>query len=151
MISADHVRARRRGGELTLTQLKPKDRDEMTLYATHAVRLLKGGLHKKREELESQFDDIIVPAYLTRVADGLKKMLFDRCTFGSTEEVDVITLRAKVFAIASTLRAQLGPDEDFDRDKVLGLASEELGVNIMHIDEDLFSDLKGAQLSLIHI
>ena len=75
MISADHVRARRRGGELKLTQLKPKDRDEMTLYATRAVRLLKGGLHKRREELESQFDDIIVPAYLTRVADGLKKML----------------------------------------------------------------------------
>ena len=145
MISTDHVRVRRRGGELTLTQLKPKDRDEMTLYAAHAIRLLRGGLHKRREELESQFDDIIVPAYLTRVADGLKKMLFDRCSFGGSEEVDVLALRAKVFSLASTLRAELGPEESFDRERVLIQASEELGVNIMHIEDDLFSDLKGAQ------
>jgi len=145
MISTDHVRVRRRGGELTLTQLKPKDRDEMTLYAAHAIRILRGGLHKRREELESQFDDIIVPAYLTRVADGLKKMLFDRCTFGSSEQVDVLALRAKVFSLASSLRAELGPEEPFDRERVLIQASEELGVNIMHIEDDLFSDLKGAQ------
>lgn len=146
MISADHVRARRKGSELTLTKLKPKDRDEMLLYVTHAIRLLRGGLHKRREELESQFDDIIVPSYLTRVADGLKKMLYDRCTFGGgSEEVDVIALRAKVFSVASELRSQLGPDEPFDREQVLIKASEELGVNIMHIEDDLFSDLRGAQ------
>jgi len=145
MISADHVRAKRRGAELTITQLKPKDRDEMILYAAQVIRLFKAGLHKRREELESQLDDMIVPSYLTRVAEGLKKMIFDRCSFGGSEELDVLALRAKVFALASQTRAELAEGEPFDRDQVLVRAAEELGVNVMHIDDDLFSDLKGAQ------
>ena len=145
MLTADHVRARRRGSTLTLTPLKPHDRGEMLDYSSRCIQLLKRSPQRRREEIIEVLSDLIIPSYLQRVAEGLKKLLFDRCTFASPEDVDPISLRSLLFKVASEMRFNLDDGASFNREAALTAAAAQLDIDIYRIDEVLFSDLKGEQ------
>ena len=145
MLSVDHIRARRRGAELEITPLKPLDRGLMLSYIGEVSQLLGAGARERREELEALAADIVVPSHLVRVAEGLKKMLFDRCEFTSPEAVDVVALRAQVFQAASRMRAALPEGVPLKREDVLIEVSSALELDIYRIDDYLFGDLRGGQ------
>lgn len=145
MLTVDHVRARRRGGELRLTQLKPHDHAKMLDYSSQCITKLKRSTHQKRSEIDDKLSDIVVPAYLQRVADGVQKLLMDRCQFITPEEVNPIELRRLVFQVASEMREVLKDEERFNREATLTAAAAHLEIDIYRIDDYLFGDLKGEQ------
>jgi predicted nuclease of restriction endonuclease-like RecB superfamily len=145
MLSVDHIRARRRGSELEVTALKPLDRGLMLSYISEVSALLTQSARERREELEALVADIVVPSHLVRVAEGLKKMLFDRCEFTSPQAVDVVALRAQVFQVASRMRAALPDGVVLKREAVLIEVASALELDIYRIDDDLFGDLRGGQ------
>ena len=107
MLSPDHVRARRKGGLLKITPLKAQDRALLLDYASQCLTILRRSSFQKRESIVDQLTDLIVPAHLQRVADGLKKLMFDRCDFQAPDQVDPIVLRHAVFTEASKQRQAL--------------------------------------------
>ena len=142
MLSPDHVRARRKGGLLTITPLKSQDRALLLDYASRCLTVLRRSSYQKRESINEQLSDLIVPAHLQRVAEGLKKLLFDRCDFQAPDQVDPLVLRQAVFTEASKQRQALKEGEILDRDALFHQVSVELGLELFQIEDLLFGDLK---------
>lgn len=145
MLTADHVRARRRGHELRLMNLSSSDEAQALDFSSRLLVIFERSLNKKRAELEEELNDLVVPPRLLKVVEGLKKLLFDRSSFESLEELNPIELRALVFQVASKQRAELTDEQRFDRSAALISAASQLELDIYKLDDVLFSDLKGEQ------
>ena len=80
MLTADMVRARRRGDHLVLSKLEGARRDEArALAAAYIERFVRAAAGRvRRAELDEALDDIPVPAQSAKVATGLRKLLLDR-------------------------------------------------------------------------
>ena len=145
MLTADHVRARRRGHELQLSKLSSADEAQALDFGSRLLVIFERAINKKRVELDEELNDLVIPPRLIKVVEGLKKLLFDRSSFESLEEINPLELRALVFKTASALRAQLSDSQRFDRNAALIAAAAQLDLDIYKLDDVLFSDLKGEQ------
>ena len=145
MLTADHVRARRRGHELQLLKLSPSDEAQTLDLGSRLLVIFERAIGKKRVELNEELSDVVIPPRLIKVIEGFKKLLFDRSDFESPDQVNPLDLRTLVFGIASKMRAELNDDQRFDRQAALIAAAAELELDIYKLDDVLFSDLKGEQ------
>lgn len=145
MLSSDLVRARRRGEKLNLQALSGADREEALGMARALLEIAQGSLGESAEELGEALNAIDRDAKHEKLWAGLKKLVLDRCSFGMPLEIDAPALRKQVFEKASVARRELGPEDVFSRDKLLGEVASELGVDVQAVEDGLFGDLKGAQ------
>ena len=145
MLTADQVRTRRKGHELTITPLNPSDEAQMLEVASRLIISFERALGKKRDALNEELDDIIIQPRLIKVFEGLKKLLFDRSQFESPENITPSTFRSLVFKTASKMRAELQEGERFERQTALISAAAELDIDFLKLDDVLFADLKGEQ------
>ena len=145
MLTADHVRARRRGHELKLVKLSKSDEAIALDLSSQLIVAFERSIGNKRDELVERLADLVVAPRHLKVAEGLKKLLFDRSTFESPEEINPSELRSIVFSKASQMRAALAEGERFERQSALIAAASELELDIYRIDDVLFADLKGEQ------
>lgn len=144
MLTADLVRVRRKGDELIVSPLGPRNRPIAELLATQLVELAAEHVGQTKDRWTAARALIQVPARARKLADGLVKLIEDRCTFAMDEGVDPIALRDAVFAAASSIRAALGPGEPFDRDAVLAAVGAEHGLDPEAAEARLYGDLKAA-------
>ena len=139
MLTADLVRAFRRKTDLKLRKFDAKTRERAMELSGAYLKLANAGVDGTRKDLMQAFSSVEVPVRDQRLADGLRKLVLDRCTFEVPEE-NPQELRAKVFERAARWREE----RRFDRDGVLASVAEELGLDAEKVAGLLYADLKSA-------
>ncbi len=145
MLTADRVRVRVRKGELSIRQLDDKARARLRPAVEHYVAVLRGGVGRTLEAIEDALGEVDVPPRDIKTAQGLEKLLMDRCTFAMDEGVDPPDLRAAVFTRAAAARRVATREAPFDRMAVLAEVAAERETTVESIEDGLFADLKQYQ------
>ncbi len=141
MLTADHVRARRRSGELQLIQLKPADRERAVGIAATLLAIAREHVGAARERLGEAWSALELEAKDRKLADGLRKLVEDACEFTAPGDVDPAELRSQLFLAASRARIE----GRFDRDALLAEAAAARGTDAPALERTLYADLRGAE------
>jgi predicted nuclease of restriction endonuclease-like RecB superfamily len=141
MLTADLVRVKRDGDRIAVKPLEGKQRERMRAIAGLYLDLATAHLGLSREDLEARCGEVDVSPQDRRVAEGLLKLVLDRCTFAQEEGPDPAALRREVFRRAAAMRRA----DEFDRETVLVESAAALNLAADDLDRLLFADLKGAQ------
>ncbi|ACY17465.1 DUF790 family protein [Haliangium ochraceum] len=144
MLTADMVRAFRRGDELRLRALKPADRERATEMAATYIELTRACVGATRGEFDQALGAVPVSARDRKLAIGLRKLIADRCDFEVEEDCDPVALRQRVFSRAAELRRSLGEGERFERDAVLAEVAAERELDAATLERLLYVDLRSA-------
>ena len=139
MLTADLVRAFRRKTDLKLRKLDGDTRTRALEIGGAYLKVAGQSVDSTRKQLMAALNAVEVPAREQRLADGLRKLVLDRCTFEMPSE-DPVELRAKVFERAARWREE----RRFDRAGVLTEVAAELGLEGEKVGELLYADLKSA-------
>ncbi|HEX5101941.1 MAG TPA: DUF790 family protein, partial [Polyangiaceae bacterium] len=83
MLSPDHVRVRRRGGELSLLALKGDLRERALVIARDLAEVARAHVGKSRGELEEAWEGIAVSPRERKLSLGLAKLVEDASEFES--------------------------------------------------------------------
>ena len=140
MLTADLVRASRRKGVLKISGWKGDARTRAGVLATSYSVIAADSVGQTRRQLLDAIADIPVGARERKLADGLRKLVMDRCEFESDTPVDPVALRESLFTQAAAARREGA----FDRDALVELAAKEHEVPREEIERLLFGDLKDA-------
>lgn len=145
MLTADLVRVRARKGELSIRGVDDKARARLMPAVEHYVAVLRGGVGRTLEAIEDALGEVDVPARDIKTAQGLQKLLMDRCTFAMDEGIDPPALREAVFVRAAAARRVATAEAPFDRGAVLAEVAGGAGLSVQAIEDGLFADLKQHQ------
>ncbi|MDH5490534.1 MAG: DUF790 family protein [Myxococcales bacterium] len=142
MLSADLVRARRSGDELRLQRLEGEGAARALQIAERYVQIAGAMLGRTRRELTAGLAAVPVAARDRKLADGLKKLVLDRCELETQTGGDPAALRAEVFGLASQRREAFEAREDFDRQALLEEIGARRGQSVEQLEALLYADLK---------
>lgn len=145
MLTAEHVRAIRKKGELKLTKLDAAMKERAKEIAATYLDIFRAHYGRTREELEEALDAVELEPRERVLARGLKKLLEDRAIFEALDAIDPIELREELFQAATAQRQSMEADDRFDRVKVIAAAAEKRSTTPEEIERALFSDLRSAQ------
>lgn len=140
MLTADLARVFRRQGELKLRAIDAKTEARARELAASYIEILEHSLGDTRAEVFEALAAVSVSARDRKLADGLRKLLLDRCEFDSVADVEPAELRAEVFARAAALRRE----GRLDREALLAEIAADKGVD-GDLERLLYADLKEAQ------
>jgi len=147
MLTADQVRVRKKGDELTLVSLAGPTRERAEALAGALLAEARALVGATREELDQSWDalagDEQVPA---RIAAGIRKLVEDACVFDGDSGKEAYEMRRALFTRASAARRELGDAERLDRQALLALVAADLSVTPEVLERSLFADLRGADL-----
>ncbi len=144
MLTADLVRARVKDGQLSLVQLAAPSRKEAVALADGYLEVARAMVGEPREAVLEALAGIEVRMRLEKVAEGLKKLLFDHCEVEAEAEVDPVALREEVFSLATERRRDAETMESFDRARVLSEVATGRSLAPDELERLLFSDLRAA-------
>ena len=145
MLTADLVRATKRGDQLHVAALSGKQRQRAEELASSYLELARSQCGGTQQELEQAWADVETAPRETKLAAGLRKLIEDACEFDTEAAVDPPTLRSQVFLAAAQVRAQHEPGQRFDRGAVLTQLGTELGLAPEQLERGLYSDLRSEQ------
>jgi predicted nuclease of restriction endonuclease-like RecB superfamily len=146
VLTADLVRARRRGRELVLVKLDPATRARALELAALLLRLFEAHIGRSRETVEAAVAAVDVLPGEIRLKEGLEKLLDDRAVWGAPVGLDPEEVRRDVFLRATATRAALAPGQPFDREIVLAATAAAHAAEPAAIEQALYADLRGAAL-----
>jgi len=144
VLTADLVRAKRRGDELLLVKLDAPARERAHGIAERLVETARAHVGHTREEWEEATTAIDVEPRDERLKAGLAKLVDDRCTFAADETVDATALRRDLFLRATAARRATPDGARFDRDGVLDSLARDRGTTRDAVERGLFADLRDA-------
>jgi len=142
VLTADLVHVRRRKGALSIVPLDDAQRARALELATLYLALARDHLGRRRDELEEAWSAVECAPRERRLADGLRKLVEDRCQLDPDAALDPEELRRDVFTRASTTRR----DGRFDRAALLDAVARERGLDAAAVEQALYSDLRGAHI-----
>jgi len=142
MLTWDLVRAKVDRTTVTVRDLTPKTRAVATEVAEAYLERLEAGVGGAKSELKTAFAGVAVPARQRKIADGLRKLLDDRCTWAMAPGPEPAAVRSAVFQAAAKARYDLRPGDVFERDAVLAAVGDDLGLSGEEVDARLYADLK---------
>ena len=162
MLTADLVRARRRGDTLALMPLDAKARAAALELAATLLALAEAHVGKTRSELDEVMDAVIGGAADRKLAAGLAKLIWDRAELAeavpldptgggptprdSASRIEPEALRHDVFVRARAAWAQVGEGGSFDRAAVLAAVAAERGLTADDVERGLYADLREAHV-----
>ncbi len=146
MLTADLVRAQKKGTELLLRELSAKQRPRAIELARDYLGLAESHVGATRAELEEAFGVITVAASERKLSLGLQKLVEDRLEFEVTTEEDPRTLRSEVFLAAAQARRSLEDGTSFERERVLEHAASLRHIPADVLEKSLYADLRSAQV-----
>ena len=141
-MTADLVRARKRGRELQLTKLGGKQRQRAIELAEAVLAAARASVGQSRAELAEAWSGLAGKPSERRLVDGLAKLVEDASEFAADTEHDPAELRREVFLAAEALRQR--PGEHFERDRVLAEVAERRGLPPQSVERLLYADLRQA-------
>jgi hypothetical protein len=145
MLTPDLVLARRREGELVVQRLSPAQRTCAQQLAEAYLAIVRDGVGRTRDELDELLDAVQVKASEQRLAEGLRKLVEDRCEFGAPVELDAVELRRELFRRAAAGRRALDGEARFERSTLLQQVADERSLSVEALELALYGDLRGAQ------
>lgn len=148
MLTADLVRVRKKGSELTVTELGSKVRPRALTLASSFLSLAEAAVGASRADLDEAFAQVEVAASEHKLALGLRKLVEDHIEFEVAANLEPRTLRSELFALAAQERKLLSDSEPWDREAFL---AREAGARDLTPDallRTLYADLRAAQVIL---
>jgi hypothetical protein len=145
MLTAEHVRARKKAGELIVRRLDAKERERAAELAETYLSIARAHVGLTRDELVEAWGAVPVPPRDRRLADGLRKLVEDASELSAQAPVDPIELRREVFSAASVERAEHAEGR-VDRARVLETVAAARGLSREDVERALYADLKGEQI-----
>jgi hypothetical protein len=142
VLSAELVRARRRGDLLELLELGGKARERAAGLAALALDTAREHVGSTRAELYSAWRTEVVAPRDRKLFEGLLKLIDDACDFAAESSVDPVELRRGLFRAASRARSNASA-ERFERDAVVREVARASGLAPEELELQLYSDLKG--------
>ena len=142
MLTADLVNARRRCNVLHVTALDEEARVRAASLAELFLGLARDHVGRTREELEEAWAAVEVDARDRRLADGLQKLVEDRCALDAEAAFDPEALRRDLFLRAAAARRE----GTFDRARILDEVARERVRAAENLERDLYADLREAQV-----
>ena len=143
MLSPEHVRVRRQGGELKLLGLDRELEARAVALAREVSDIAREHVGKAREDVVRAWLDIECAPRERRLLSGLMKLAEDGSDFEMPEGVDPPALRSEIFLEAATRRRADDPS-DFDRTTLVAELAERRGMTSEALEAALFADLRGA-------
>lgn len=144
MLTADLVRARPRAGRLQLRALSEAARARALELARDYLSLAKAHGKDKREDFDARLAEREVASQDRRLAEGLAKLVRDRCRFEMEAPVDPTDLRRELFREASEQRRAALLAEGFRVQDVIEVVAGRFGLSAAQAEDCLYADLKGA-------
>ena len=142
MLTSDLVRVRRRGELLEPRYVTGKVQARLADVADALIGTMRGAAGAAREVVDAQLDGVAHKPSDRIAVGGLRKLLFDRCTFGVEPGPEPADVRRIVFMVAAARRMELQAGEVFSQAAVMEAAAEELGIEEAAVRARLFADLK---------
>jgi len=144
VLTADLVRARRKGDELAITALKGKTRSAALEVAERLIDTAREMQGASRGEVEQRWQTAAT-GVAKKLGDGLRKLVEDRCDFEVRTEHSPSEMRQAVFIAAAAARTALPDGESFDRAPVLAEQAQALGLSVTELEQALYADLRAVQ------
>jgi len=132
--------------ELSLIPLVKESRERAMAIADQLLFAAAGSVGESQDELEAAFGAVHAEARDTKLKEGMKKLIADRCKFDSADGLAPDEVRRELFTLASSRRAALGPGEKLDRAALLQEVATQRGIPEDALERAMFSDLRGAQI-----
>ncbi len=142
MLSADLVRATRRGGQLHVTVLSGKQRQRAAELAEGYIGLAHAHVGDSYQELKAAWAAVEVAAREAKLAAGLLKLIEDACEFDAEVEIEPRQLRSELFTLAARTRRNLTDEQRFDRNALLARVGQAHGHSAEQVERALYSDLR---------
>ena len=98
MLSVEHVRVRRSGERLVLTELSAKQRLRALELARQLIEIVTGSVGKTRDEVEQRLEVVESRASERKLVEGLKKLIDDASEYEELEGTDPVEVRREVFS-----------------------------------------------------
>ncbi|MEM9075081.1 MAG: DUF790 family protein [Myxococcota bacterium] len=138
MLTADLVRVFRRKGDLKLRAIDKKTQARALDIGEAYIDVLTHAIGDTRAEVNEALRGVTVGARDRKLADGLRKLLLDRCEIDADSDHDAAALRSEVFTEA----AQWRREQRFDRGTLLAEVAERHGLQAEELGLLLYADLK---------
>ncbi len=138
MLTAELVRATRRGSALRVTALRGKAKQRAEELARCYLELAQAHVGASRGELLSLWGAVEAAARETKLCAGLQKLVADCCEFESESALEPRKLRAEVFLAAAEARRE----STFDRAQLLQAVGAPHGLGAQEVEVGLYADLK---------
>lgn len=146
MLTADHVRVRRSGGELFTVALDARAKSETLEIADACLRAARSLVGQRRSVLEDAWDAVAENARDARLAAGIRKLVEDACAFEAETEISPVDVRKALFTRAAEVRrtrTDIGP---VDRNEVVREVAASLSLDPPRVERALFADLRNEHL-----
>lgn len=148
MLTADLVRVRKKGTELTVSELAPKLHKRALELAQAFIGLAEASIGARRADLEEAFGQVEVAASEHKLALGLRKLVEDRIEFEVSAELPPDVLRREVFEAAARERKALEDGQSWDREAFLTREAAARSIAVETLMRTLYADLRAAQVIL---
>jgi predicted nuclease of restriction endonuclease-like RecB superfamily len=146
MLTADLVRAQRRGDQLKLSPLAGAARQRAEEIALIALETARGYIGRSRQQVVAAWEQLPRSAREQRLFAGILKVVEDACEFAAQPELDAEAVRRALFEEAQRERRRLEPGHAFSREAVLERIAVTFGLPAHRIEQAMYSDLRGEQL-----
>jgi hypothetical protein len=143
MLSPEHVRVRKQGGELKLLGLDRELEARAVALAREVSDIAREHVGHAREDVVRAWLDIECAPRERRLLSGLMKLAEDGSEFEMPEGVDPPALRSEIFLEAAARRRGDDPTA-FDRATLVTELAERRGTTTEALEAALFADLRGA-------
>ena len=140
MLSFEHVRTRKKAGELSLVALNAAQRERAVELGKMLVSEARAHVGKTRDELDRALRAIPASPRERKLFAGLCKLVEDACEFEMAATFEPAELRSEIFLRAAELR-RLG---EFSRDVPLSEAAQSRSAEPAAVEAALYADLRGA-------
>jgi predicted nuclease of restriction endonuclease-like RecB superfamily len=148
VLTADLVRVRKKGTELTVSELPPKLHKRALELAEAFIGLAEASIGAARADLEEAFGQVEVAASEHKLALGLRKLVEDRIEFEVSAELPPEVLRRELFELAAREKKALADGEAWDRAAFLVREAALRSLSVESLLRTLYADLRAAQVIL---
>jgi uncharacterized protein len=145
MLTADLVRATKRGDQLHVQGIPPKLKPRAEELASSYLEIAQAQCGRTHDELDSAWEEVPVEPREVKLAAGLRKLIEDGCEFETQSELPPPQLRSQVFLAAAQARARVEAGQRFDRAAVLAQIGAAVQLGPDQLERALYSDLKAEQ------
>ncbi len=142
MLTAELVRATKRGAQLHVTPLAGKLRERAAELADTYLGLAASHAGAAHHELKAAWAAVEVAPREAKLASGLLKLIEDACVFEAESEVDPRVLRSELFSRAAELRRELSDEQRFDRAQALAEVAQAHALSAEQLESAIYSDLR---------
>jgi len=144
MLSPEHVRVRRQGGELKLLALGGELRARAVAIAGELAATAAEHVGRSRAELETAWEALPVAPREKKLRQGLEKLVEDASEFEGGDPEHAAELRRELFGLA-TKRRREDAEGAFDRAGIVAEIAERRGMTAEAVEAALYADLRSAQ------